>query len=558
MNLEATMSIQSVQSQNFVIQFDDTKFTAAQIPPVQARAQFLLTSCEADLSTLCGWFGVNAAQKFGPNNPVVVTLTTDVRGAVNFGYSTKRSQMSVNPELGSANDFVALLFADEMSEILMSVIGGWQSNDSTGEGLSRVSGQLLHSASAPINVNGWLFVDPTQDKTAAVADDVFRKDWISQNFHGGPLKAGGNVAGDQDAYSVGCAMLFLFYLKDQLDFPIEQIAQTMPKAKKIDGTLDQLYKQLTHATVAAYPQFRRFVDVALPQGHAQLTVNDPFPLPLTNVAPSAVGQKDDLLVFLPMTDGRVIYTEAAPGKAFIGWQDVPGGGSTSTTLASAIIGNEIYLFARQQNGTIVFNKGPLKGPFGNWQVVPGEMLTPVAPAAAGRPSEVFLFATLPDGAVMYNQISPAGAFVGWLEVPGGFRANGAVAAGMQNQTLVVFANSSNGGVWYNQAAPGGAFVGWQEMPGAPVTKLPPSAAGRVGNLFVFLVGTDGKIYFNQAAPGGAFVGWQEMPGARTTSVGVAAAMQNQTLFVFARIADGRVVFNQADPGGTFVGWQLLR
>jgi hypothetical protein len=552
------MSIQTVQSQNFVIQFDDTKFTAAEIPQVQARAHFLLTSCEADLATLCGWFGVNAAQKFGPNNPVVITLTNDVRGAANSGYSTNRSQMIVNPELGSTNDYVALLFVDEMSEILMSVIGGWQANDSTGEGLSRVSGQLLHPASAPVNVNGWLFVDPTQDKTAAVADDVLRKDWISQNFHGGPLKAGGNVAGDQDAYSVGCSMLFLFYLKDQMDFPIDQIVQSMPKAQKNDGTLDQLYKQLTHATVAAYPQFRRFVDVELPQGHAQLTVNDPFPLPLTNVAPSAVGQQNELFVFLPMTDGRIIYTEAAPGGAFIGWQDVPGGGSTSTSLSSAIIGNEIYLFARREDGSIVFNKGPLTGPFGNWQVVSGGVQTPVAPAAAGRSSEVFLFATAADGEVMYNQISPTGAFVGWMEVPGALRAKGAVAAGMQNQTLFVFANSSNGGLWFNQAAPGGAFVGWQQMQGAPLTNLPPATAGRAGNLFVFLVGTDGNIYFNQAQPGGAFVGWQEMPGARQTSVAVAAGMQNQTLFVFARMADGRLVFNQAAPGGAFVGWQLLR
>jgi hypothetical protein len=100
------MSIQTVQSQNFVIQFDDTKFTAAEIPQVQARAHFLLTSREADLATLCGWFGVNAAQKFGPNNPVVITLTNDVRGAANSGYSTNRSQMIVNPELGSTNEVV--------------------------------------------------------------------------------------------------------------------------------------------------------------------------------------------------------------------------------------------------------------------------------------------------------------------------------------------------------------------------------------------------------------------------------------------------------------------
>ncbi|WP_433967979.1 hypothetical protein [Tunturiibacter gelidiferens] len=71
---------------------------------------------------MCGWFGVNAAQKFGPQNRVVVTLTNDVNGAVNSGYSVHNSQMSVNPEIGQTNDLVMLLFADEMSEILMTIV----------------------------------------------------------------------------------------------------------------------------------------------------------------------------------------------------------------------------------------------------------------------------------------------------------------------------------------------------------------------------------------------------------------------------------------------------
>jgi hypothetical protein len=39
--------------------------------------------------------------------------------------------------------------------------------------------------------------------SAALADTVFRKDWVSQNFTGGPLKAGGTVGGGDDPCSIG-------------------------------------------------------------------------------------------------------------------------------------------------------------------------------------------------------------------------------------------------------------------------------------------------------------------------------------------------------------------
>jgi hypothetical protein len=554
------MTLETFPTTNVKFQFDDSAFTATQIPQVRARAQAMAAACEADFATLCEWFGVVASKSFGPTSQVVVTLDGSINGGVNSGYSTHNSQMTTNPEIGGSLDFAMFIFIAELSEVFMSLTGGLAPGFSGGEGLSRVAAELLHPASAIVKVNAWLLDDPTKDPSAAVADDAFQKDWISQNFEGGPLKKNGKfVPGDQDVYSVSCAMLYLFYLKSQLDFTLPQMAQTMPQVTKTGAsTLARLYQQLTHATVPAYPQFKRFVDVHFPVGSPFLTTNNPFPLSLTNVTPSSVGASIGIYVFVAMPDGRLVYNLAEPGDAFQGWQDLTGAENTTTGLASAVQANNLYVFSRRADGEIVFNRTTVGGAFGAWQLVPGGATTDVAPAAVGRPSELFLFTKSLDGQVMFNQIAPSGALVGWQAVPGGLRVTGPVAAGMQNQSLFVFANSVDGSVQFNQAAPGGAFVGWQTLPNAPKTALPLAAAGRAGNLFVFLVDTTGQIHFNQAAPGGPFVGWQVMPGDRQTAVAVGAGMQNNTLFVFARIADGRIVFNQAAEGGAFAGWQLLR
>ncbi|MGF6632886.1 hypothetical protein [Paraburkholderia sp. MM6662-R1] len=560
------MVMHSITTENFNISYDDANFTHVEVPSVEARADYVATACEGDFSKLCSLFAVDGAKTFGPSNRILITFDKNIRGANNNGYvSPNASHITVNPEIGASNDFVMLLFVDEMSEILMGVIGktvgSWDAGDSSGEGLSRVCGALLHPASAPVNVNAWLLFDPTQDTTAAVADDAFRKDWVTSSFKGGPLKAGGTVAGDQDSYSVGCAILFINYLQSQLDFPLQNIISAMPLNYQAgDSTLASMSKALTHADLDAYGQFRQLIDVHYPVGSAQLKTNNPFPLAVTSLAPCATGNSTGLFVFVAMPDGRIAYDYATQGKAFQGWQGIPGSLPTQLSLASATLGENIYVFSRGETGDIRFAATNGGTSFGPWAPVPGQvsLIPGSALSASGRPSELFLFAQSAEGAVLFNQFFPGGKFVGWQEVPGGLRVKTALATGMQDTTLFVFAVASDGSVQFNQAAAGGAFVGWQTLPGAPATEIPLCAVGRKGNLFVFLVGTDGQVHFNQAAPGGPFVGWQIMPGSRQTSVAVGAGMVNDNLFVFLTESDGRIVFNQAEPGGSFVGWQLLR
>jgi uncharacterized protein YaeQ len=272
------MALATFQSTNFQVQYESTDYTQDELLILQPVAQALPNECEPDYATLCGWFGIPVGEGFGPGNRTVVTLTKNVRGASNTGYSPNNSQMSVNPNLGGSADFVQSLFVAEMIEILMRYTGGnWDPLNSGGEGLSRVAAEILHPMSAPAtkdnNVNAWLAFDPTQDPTSAKADTEYRKDWISVNFTGGDLRVGGFVPGDQDSYSFGCAMLFTYYLKDQRGYTMAEIVQNGMQ------TLGGTYQQLTKANSTGYAPFKRLLDANFPLANPASTTDDPFPLP---------------------------------------------------------------------------------------------------------------------------------------------------------------------------------------------------------------------------------------------------------------------------------------
>jgi uncharacterized protein YaeQ len=268
------MSLETFQSTNFQVQFENTEFTPAELAVVRPRAQNVLNGFETDYATFSNWFGIVVGEGLGITNRVFVTLTKNIRGASNGGYSNNHPRMTVNVNIGGTDDSVLSLFAAEMIEILMSYKGNWNAGDSGGEGLSRVAAELLHPNSvAPGggNVNAWLAFDPTIDATSAVADSEYRKNWVDQNFKGGNLRAGGFVPGDQDSYSFGCSILFIFYLKDQLGFSMPQIVQNG------GATLAETYKNLTGTNVDPFLNFNSLLSVHYPKG-AQSSSDNPFPL----------------------------------------------------------------------------------------------------------------------------------------------------------------------------------------------------------------------------------------------------------------------------------------
>ena len=269
------MATKKFLSDNFQVQFNTTDFAAADVPAITTLAQEMPPLCEADYAILAQWFGVAVGKGFGHSNRTIVNLKSNLNGADNHGYSTSHSKIDINP-LGRTNDAVLSLFVNEMIEVLMSYKGPWDPSDSGGEGLSRMAGNILHPNSARTgtdsNVFGWLASNPALDITAAKADTEFRQDWITKNYKGGDLKQGGHQGGDEDAYSIGCAMLFLDYLKDQLGYTMPQIIQ---KSRK---TLTGTYQRLTNDKGGGVPQFRQVVDRNFPSPTIGSSSDSPFPL----------------------------------------------------------------------------------------------------------------------------------------------------------------------------------------------------------------------------------------------------------------------------------------
>jgi hypothetical protein len=269
----------SGQTTNFTVQFEDT------IPNSAKRAAAVLSVCESEFSVLMNWFGL--ASGFGPDNRITVNINQpDTVGASNFGYATDgRSLIQITAQSGNPSDVVAgeivkMMFVGEFVEILMGLrnkttgTATWNPGNSDGEGLSQLCENLRfpvgHAAAYTTPwVNTWL-------QSAA------RADWFTA-----PQPT------DKVADSFGCALLFLFYLKDQLFHSVPDIIQ------KGGASLEATYENLTGGSSASNT-FKAFLEPYFPTGKTPaLATNDPFPLLQS-------GGRDILLNFSQQTTSKPV------------------------------------------------------------------------------------------------------------------------------------------------------------------------------------------------------------------------------------------------------------
>ena len=132
---------------NFVIQYDK------KLKDGKRRAKALKSTCEADFAQLRSWF--TAAGGFGPKNRVTISIISTGLGA-NGQYQTGGGMwIQINgfdgkPNKDLADDAVRAVFVAEAVELLMSYQNiktkktTWHPGWSDGEGLSRVSMELLY------------------------------------------------------------------------------------------------------------------------------------------------------------------------------------------------------------------------------------------------------------------------------------------------------------------------------------------------------------------------------------------------------------------------------
>jgi hypothetical protein len=257
---------------NVLVQYEDT------IPNALQRAQSLSNSVENEFLILRGWFGISGAA-FGPNDRVSVFLDQpDGSGAFNQGYqSGGQSQIHLDVQSGNmsapnADEIVRMLFVAEVVEVFMNYNAqngnvAWDPSDSAGEGLSQLcsiervhAGHYLYYQSF---VDSWLQWPPMPCpfKKPPPLPTTPRKDWITKS-----------EPTDKDCYSFGCALLFLYYLKSQLNKSIPEIIQ------KAGKTLEATYTNLTGQT-GGFAALSNLLNQFMPIGNTPLlkTSDDPFP-----------------------------------------------------------------------------------------------------------------------------------------------------------------------------------------------------------------------------------------------------------------------------------------
>jgi hypothetical protein len=163
---------------------------------------------------------------------------------------------------GVNTKFVLSLVIAEEDEVFEEAVGlGWDCGASNGEGLSRVLANDMYPGAEPTNFMSapvWL------DQTSPDFGD--RPDFVTTTL---PFDQGG----DQNYWAIGCSVLFLNWLRFQLNFSWNQIISSGRV------TLDASYKTLTGRS-DALSRFMAHVQANFPSGTPSgLSTDQPWPLP---------------------------------------------------------------------------------------------------------------------------------------------------------------------------------------------------------------------------------------------------------------------------------------
>lgn len=224
---------------NFQVSYEDALGADG---PVLADA--VLATCEADYASLRTWFG----GLIPGGLPFTVFVVTGTFGA--YHASCAATELHVAASDGTNADLVRMLMVAEADEVMMAAQNvGWDCGASHGEGLSRVLSTELY----PAQLNGFA--------TAASWLDSSRPDWVTST-----------EPTDQNYVSIGCATLFLNYLRHQLGYSLTAIVGAGAP------TLAQVYTHLSGKTDAFTP-FNTLLQQRFPVGQPSgLTNDNPFPI----------------------------------------------------------------------------------------------------------------------------------------------------------------------------------------------------------------------------------------------------------------------------------------
>jgi hypothetical protein len=216
-----------------------------------AIANSLLQTCEQDFLTLQGYFGGITPASM----PFHLIVTSGNQGASHATCSA--TALSIGAHSGSEPFMRSLVIAEE-DEVFEKDFGhGWNCGFSNGEGLSRVLANDMVPGVEPAGfVSPPVWLDGPSDISG-----VLREDWVSKTDET-----------DTNYFSIGCSVLFLNWMRFQLNFTWKQIIAAGA------ATLAHTYKNLTGKN-DGWATFKALIDAKFPPGrHSGVTKDNPFPL----------------------------------------------------------------------------------------------------------------------------------------------------------------------------------------------------------------------------------------------------------------------------------------
>ena len=238
-------------------------------------ADALLASCEWEYSMLQGWFGGITPASL----PFNVYIDTGSFGA--YHANCAATEIHCAAFSGTDPDIVRLVLAAEVDEVFMAAQAkGWNCGFSHGEGLSRVLATELY----PNSLDGFASASTWLDGT--------RPNWVDTTEQT-----------DRDYNSIGCAVLFLNFLRYELSYSWNAIVAAAAP------TLAGVYTNLT-GLADGWARFSALMQAYYPQGTPSGVSND-NPFPLTRHSGSMIqsrfGNHGNFEVVVPSTAGGLVH-----------------------------------------------------------------------------------------------------------------------------------------------------------------------------------------------------------------------------------------------------------
>ena len=505
---------------NFTVYYDNSLGAQG-----QNLADAVLANCEWDLFKLRGWFGEVAAGPF--------TIYIDPGSFGAYHANCAATELHLAAFAGTDGALENMLNVAEADEVLMNNQGaGWNCGASAGEGLSRV----LATQRYPASLDGFA--------SAASWLNSARPDWVTQTD-----------GTDRDYVSIGCATLFLNYLRYQLHFSLVRIVEAA------GSTLQQTYQSLTGSSDAFGP-FAALLERHFPTG-------TPVSLPGTDnvfplLDPASWGGWESLSGVLESSprvvawapnrlDIFVVGTDTAlwhrwwDGSSWGGWESL-GGIIVSAPEVVSWNTNRLDVFALGTDHAL-WHRWWDGSSWGGWESLGGVLTSPVS-AVSWAPNRLDVFGVGTDSA-LWHRWWDGSSWGGW-ESLGGVLTSPPKAIAWGPNRIDVFALGLDNALWHRWWD-GSAWGGWESL-GGTLTSPPEVVSWDEDRIDIFAVGTDSALW-HRWWDGSSWGGWESLGGV-LESTPKAVSWSANRLDVFA-VGTDSALWHRWWDGSSWGGWESL-